>query len=185
MRSDDAQNRAISQHSSGFPPIVAADAQLLILGSLPGQKSLQATEYYAHPQNAFWRIMDDVFGIRGDYESRCAQLARQGVAVWDVLSRSVRPGSMDADIDMASAAANDFAGFLAEHKTIRTICFNGRKAEQMFGKLVAPTLARFELVCICLPSTSPAYAAMHYEQKLSIWRGILSQQQRLQSGGPK
>lgn len=159
--------------SDGFPPIAASDARILILGSLPGRRSLEATQYYAHPQNAFWRIMADVFEITGPYNERCAQLMSRKIAVWDVLASSVRPGSMDADIELTSAQANEFDIFFAAHSEITTVCFNGRKAQQLYERLVVPTLTTGEREYIGMPSTSPAFAAMPYGQKLATWRGIL------------
>ena len=94
--------------STGFPPIVDPDATVLILGSLPSRKSLEASEYYAHPQNAFWRIMGEFFGAGPDvpYAKRTVLLKRNNIAVWDVLASSDRPGSMDSDIDIATARPN-------------------------------------------------------------------------------
>jgi hypoxanthine-DNA glycosylase len=162
-----------SDWSAGFPPIAGSDAKILILGSLPGQRSLELAQYYAHRQNAFWRIMAELFGVEGDYADRCRQLMAHRIAVWDVLASSVRPGSMDADIQLESARANDFAGFLSNHGQIRRICFNGRKAEQMFRKLVAPALAGNLPDLISLPSTSPAYAALSFDNKLEVWSSML------------
>ena len=84
--------------STGFEPIARSDACVLILGSLPGQKSLAASQYYAHSRNVFWRIMADVYGARGDYQQRCLKLLDSRIAVWDVLRQSERPGSLDANI---------------------------------------------------------------------------------------
>ncbi|MCH8159542.1 MAG: DNA-deoxyinosine glycosylase, partial [Proteobacteria bacterium] len=81
--------------SEGFPAIARPDATLLILGSLPGQRSIDAGQYYAHPQNAFWKIMSSLYGIDGSYQQRCAQLIERRIALWDVLASSVRPGSLD------------------------------------------------------------------------------------------
>jgi len=159
--------------SLGFPPIAGEATRILILGSLPGQQSLQAAQYYAHPQNAFWRIMADVLDVTGSYDERCAGLRSAGIAVWDVLESSVRPGSLDADIDLASARTNDFVAFFAAHPAVTTVCFNGRKAEQLFARMVMPQLAGGDRRYVGLPSTSPAFAAMRYAQKLEIWRGIL------------
>lgn len=158
--------------SEGFPAIARSDARLLILGSLPGQRSIAAQQYYAHPQNAFWQIMDDVFGIRGDYDARCDALMRRRIALWDVLRSSERPGSMDADIVMQSARANDFESFLREHTGIDRILCNGQKAAQLFRRLVLRTLSTQPTVHV-LPSTSPAYAAIRYEVKLRRWRSAL------------
>jgi double-stranded uracil-DNA glycosylase len=159
--------------SRGFPPIARDDARVLVLGSLPGGASLQAREYYAHPRNAFWKIMQEIAGAAGSYAARCRCLEESRIAVWDVLSHSMRPGSLDADIDMRSAVPNDFAGFFAGHRGIRLVCFNGRKAQQMFGRFVLPALEAVELQLALLPSTSPAHASLALAEKLEVWRGII------------
>ena len=161
------------ESSAGFPPIAGADANILILGSLPGQKSLLAGQYYAHRQNAFWRIMAEVFGVEGDYSERCRQLITFRIAVWDVLASSVRAGSMDVDIQIDTAQANDFAGFLSKHSQIERIAFNGQKAEQLFRKLVVPEYKGILPKLFSLPSTSPAYAALSFDKKLKIWNNML------------
>ena len=144
-----------------------------MLGTLPSQASIKAVEYYAHPQNAFWKIMAEIAGSSGDYDARRTALVERGVAVWDVLASSIRPGSMDADIDLASARPNDFASFYSTYPEIRLVCFNGQKAEQLYRRLVEPATGRNVPRMVRLPSTSPAYAAMSFEQKLSAWRGII------------
>ena len=154
--------------SEGFPPVARPDARVLVLGSLPGQKSLTAVEYYAHPQNAFWPIMKEIFGITGDYAERCTRLSEHKLALWDVLSTSVRPGSLDANIRQETATANDFVGFLHEHPRIERITFNGKKAGQLFRQMV-PAEHCQHLHLIGLPSTSPAYAAMPFAGKLAAW----------------
>ena len=157
----------------GFPPIARVDARVLILGSLPGEASLQAREYYAHPRNGFWKIMHVIAGATGDYASRCRSLQQRGIAVWDVLSSSVRRGSLDADIDLKSAEPNDFKPFLAGHPNIRLVCFNGRKAQQMFERWVRFSVSECNLEFALLPSTSPAHASLTLAEKLDIWRGII------------
>ena len=164
---------AESDQSSGFPPIAGPGARVLVLGTLPSQASLAAQQYYAHPQNAFWRIMAEIAGASGDYDARRSALIDSGIAVWDVLASSVRPGSMDADIDMASAIPNDFDDFFAKHAELHLLCFNGQKAEQLFARFVEPLTSRNDLRMERLPSTSPAYAAMPFEQKLRTWRSII------------
>ena len=162
-----------SKASAGFPPIAREDARVLVLGSLPSEASLQAGEYYAHPQNAFWKIMSQLTGASGDYADRCQSLIESGVAVWDVLASSVRPGSMDADIRLSSAVPNDFETFFSRHEQLRLVCFNGRKAEQMFHRFVLPSISTEGIAFEPLPSTSPAYASMSLAQKLATWRGII------------
>ena len=161
------------KQSEGFPPVARADARVLVLGSLPGARSIAEQQYYAHPQNAFWPIMRELFGIDGSYASRCNQLMENRVALWDVLQSSVRPGSMDADIQLGSAVANDFRGFLGEHAGIRLIAFNGKKAQQLFGRFVGADDLAGDIVRLGLPSTSPAYASMPFSGKLAAWRTVL------------
>ncbi len=159
--------------SVGFAPIASPDARILILGSLPSRRSLEVSEYYAHPRNAFWRIMGELLGAAGDYPERCRTLTNHGIAVWDVLHSSVRPGSLDADIRLETAMPNDFAGFFAAHPKVRAVCFNGRKAEELYRRLVLPELDEPGHELGSLPSTSPAHAAMSFDKKLGIWRSML------------
>lgn len=159
--------------STGFAPIADCDARILILGSLPGQRSLEAQQYYAHERNAFWQIMAALYGVQGDYAQRCQGLLSAGVAVWDVLRHSVRPGSLDADIHMKSARANDFRQFFARHPRVQLVGFNGRKAEMLFKKLALAKLDAVPGEFVSLPSTSPAYASLSFDKKLAIWRSML------------
>ncbi len=160
--------------STGFAPIVGADPTVLILGSLPGVRSIEAGEYYAHARNAFWPIMRKLYGVEGGYAERCAQLTRHGVAVWDVLRSSVRPGSLDADIQQETAQPNDFAEFFSTHSSVARIGFNGRKAEDLYRRLVLPKLNAPSHELVSLPSTSPAHAAMSFDKKLEVWRSMLA-----------
>jgi double-stranded uracil-DNA glycosylase len=156
-----------------FPPIANARARVLILGSMPGEASLAAGRYYAHPRNLFWPIMGALFdaGPDHDYEVRVARLQSARVAVWDVLASCVRPGSLDAAIDRSSAQPNDFPSFLAAHPGIGRVFFNGGMAEQSFRRLVLPHLPSVPPLHR-LPSTSPAHAARSFEQKLAEWRVV-------------
>ena len=146
---------------------------MLVLGSLPSAASLRAREYYAHPRNAFWKIMQVIVGATGDYAARCRALEERGIAVWDVLQSSVRPGSLDVDIDVASAVPNDFAGFFASHQRVRLVCFNGRKAQDLFRRFVQPELPREPPRSASLPSTSPAHASLTFAGKLDAWRDVI------------
>jgi len=159
--------------SEGFLPIARADARVLVLGSLPGRQSLAERRYYAHPRNAFWPIVREVFGIGGDYAQCCEALRNCRVALWDVLRTSVRAGSLDAAIEIETATANDFAGFFREHSDIELIAFNGKKAQQLFKRLVAKPLWS-EIAVASLPSTSPAYAAMPFSVKQARWQAALT-----------
>ncbi|MDJ0749737.1 MAG: DNA-deoxyinosine glycosylase [Woeseiaceae bacterium] len=166
--------------SEGFPPVARDDARILILGSLPGARSIAEQQYYAHPQNAFWRIMAELFGIEGDYAARCRQLCEHGIALWDVLQSSVRRGSMDAAIRLNSAQPNDFETFFAEHPTIGTIGFNGGKSRQLFARFVGQ--GPRDALLVQLPSTSPAYASMPFSVKLERWREALNTTTRMRRG---
>lgn len=160
--------------AQGFPPIAAASAHTLVLGSMPGIASLQAKQYYAHPRNLFWPFMQQLLGISTDlpYIQRCTRLQANGIALWDVLGKCQRQGSLDTAIDTGSMEANDFAGFLQAHTAITRICFNGTKAEAVWHKLVVPALdpAAATIKTIRLPSTSPANASISTESKLQQWR---------------
>ena len=160
--------------SRGFPPIADAAARLLVLGSLPGQASLAAREYYAQPHNAFWRIMGALFdaGPERPYEERAARLLRNGIALWDVCRSARRAGSLDASIELASVVSNDFAGFLDLHPHLAAICCNGATAHRLYLRKVRPGLPprQQSLPLHVLPSTSPAHAALRFEQKLDRWR---------------
>lgn len=156
---------------SGFPPVAAADARVLILGSMPGVASLHAGEYYAHPRNPFWRIMAEVTGVpaHAAYAQRIAGLCDAGIALWDVIAECRRAGSLDTAIARDSVRANDFAGFLDAHVGIRLVLFNGGAAEAYFRRLVMPGLRNLPLRYARLPSTSPAHAARGWQEKRDLW----------------
>ncbi len=159
-----------------FAPVAKADATVLILGSLPGRKSLEHRQYYAHPQNAFWKIITALFGDTSSlpYTRRLKILTANQIALWDVLAAAERPGSLDSSIVPHSAVPNDFAAFFRAHPRIRRVYFNGQKAEGLFRRHVLPALG-LEFAGIhfeCLPSTSPAHAGMTFAKKLDRWTRI-------------
>ena len=161
--------------STGFKPVIGGSARILILGSLPSQQSLAQNEYYANPRNAFWRIICEIASIESDdtYEARCSQLISQGIGLWDVLQSSVRPGSLDSAIDLASAKENDFPGLLTRQKELKCIAFNGMKSRQLFDRLVLKSFSLSNGVeLVNLPSSSPAHAAMSIERKIELWSVI-------------
>lgn len=156
--------------SEGFPPISRGDAQILILGSLPSERSIAEQQYYAHARNAFWPIMRELFGVHGSYENRLVQLTEHRIALWDVLKSSIRRGSLDSAIEAKTARANDFDAFFDQHAGIELIAFNGKKAERLYRQFVDPYLSGRRFDRVGLPSTSPAYAAMSFSGKLALWR---------------
>lgn len=159
---------------TGFPPLLGTAPRVLILGSMPSVASLEKQQYYGKSQNAFWRIMGELFaaGPELDYAVRTQRLTDAGIAVWDVLASCVRPGSLDSAIDMQTVEVNPLAGMLERETTITHVFLNGRKAEEVFVNRVVPDLMRKDVLFECLPSTSPANAAMNFATKLERWRVV-------------
>jgi hypoxanthine-DNA glycosylase len=170
-------NQGRAPFARGFPPIASPDAEVLILGSLPGRRSIEMQQYYAQPQNAFWRIMGALFGAGPEleYGARAHKLRASGIAVWDVLAAGERRGSLDAAIVTSTIVVNDFPRFFKRHGAIGKICFNGRKSAELYRRWVLPTLpqAIAALETRHLPSTSPAHAGRSYDEKLALWREAL------------
>ena len=162
--------------SSGFDAVAGPDARVLILGSLPGPASLERREYYAQPRNAFWRIMSELVGAEPTlpYPERLQILINARIALWDVCARAARAGGLDAAIQLESVEANDIPGFLGSHRAIRLICFNGAKAAELFRRCVEPEFrpGACAIPRLILPSTSPAHAAMRFEEKLRRWGSV-------------
>ena len=161
-----------------FPPIADNQAHTVILGSMPSVKSLAQQQYYAHPRNAFWPIMCAILNmdISWDYNKRCQHLINNHIAIWDSIQACQRQGSLDQQIKTDSIIANDFKQFFAEHPHINALFFNGAKAEQVFKSYVLPALDKkqSQISRYRLPSTSPAHAAMTFEQKYHIWNQALA-----------
>jgi hypoxanthine-DNA glycosylase len=153
----------------GFPPIIDPSVRVLILGSFPSVASLAAAQYYAHPQNQFWRILGNVLGeplAELDYARRLPLVLRHGVGIWDVLGACDRPGSLDSAI--RNARANDFAALRARAPHLTHALFNGQTAGRF-----APVFVAAGFAVAVLPSTSPAHATRSYAQKLRQWRNAL------------
>ena len=168
----------------GLPPIAGKDARVLILGSFPSEASLRERQYYGHPRNQFWVVMERLFGIaRGEpYLRRCRELVGRRVAVWDVIGRCRRRGSLDSAI--RAPEANDFAGFYRQYPQIVAVFFNGAAAEKHYRALVGTDIApagettpadRATLTALRLPSTSPANASITLAAKTAQWQTIRAQ----------
>lgn len=145
---------------------------------MPSTASLRAGQYYAHPRNAFWPILAELLGMPRDvsYRERLACLNAAGIALWDVLQSCTRPGSLDAAIEETSIVPNDFGDFFARHGRIVRVFFNGSKAEQAYRRYVQPgldALREQRLTYRRLPSTSPAHAALRFDEKLRAWSSVL------------
>ena len=161
---------------AGFAPVADSRARLLILGSMPGVRSLAAGQYYAGPRNRFWPLMGEFLGFDPamPYGRRLDELTGAGIALWDVLQSCEREGSLDASIVESTEVPNDFAAFLEKHSHIRAIAFNGQKAAKSFEKRVAlSTPLRDRLDLLKLPSTSAANARYSHTVLAEEWGALL------------
>ncbi|MBL8508494.1 DNA-deoxyinosine glycosylase [Chitinimonas sp. JJ19] len=161
----------MSERKRCLPPVVDHHTRLLILGSLPGEASLKASRYYAHPQNQFWRLMGAVLDAplaTMPYDQRLATLLQHGVGLWDVIAEAERAGSLDAAI--RKHAQNDLTHLLASLPAVTQIAFNGGTAARLGQKQLAQQ--GISLPCLALPSSSPAYT-MAYDLKLAQWQQLV------------
>ena len=153
----------------GLPPIVSANTRLLILGSFPGVASLRAQQYYGHPQNQFWKILQALWPSQpmaageGSYVKRCQWLLDRGLGLWDVYASCERAGSLDSAI--RNAQVNDFASLTTRCPQLQMIAHNGGESFKHFGATAA-----LGLPVVKLPSTSPANASWSFARKLAAWR---------------
>ncbi|MDD1712996.1 MAG: DNA-deoxyinosine glycosylase [Methanoregulaceae archaeon] len=156
----------------GLPAETGSDPVILILGSYPGPRSLAAREYYAHPHNQFWRIMEALFQIDHllPYPERVARLSGHRIALWDVIRSCRRKGASDSAI--RDVIQNDIRQFLESHPQIRFIGANGNTAGRYLvsGMQEGPMFAWVRVVI--LPSTSPANTRYTFEEKLERWEII-------------
>ena len=150
-----------------FPPVVRADTHLVLLGSLPGALSLAKSQYYAHPQNQFWRLVGAVIGRELGplgYKDRLQALLEARIGLWDTVAAATRPGSLDADIRLH--AASDLAALAETLPRLRAVGFNGATSARI-GRRQLAGVEGIEL--IDLPSSSPAYAMLPFDRKLETW----------------
>lgn len=154
---------------SSFPPIIDSQSEILILGSIPGVKSLEKQQYYAHPQNKFWTIIFHLFheNFTEDYAQRLNIIEKHHIAVWDVIDSCERKGSLDSEIK--NEEANRISELLDEHPNIRAIFCNGGKSYKNLQKLLGKN---YRLPIFQLPSTSPLHT-VSFEKKLEEWKRIL------------
>lgn len=158
----------------GLPPLLAPHTRVLVLGSFPGAASLAARQYYAHPQNQFWKILQAIwpssqYGVCGDsYESRSKWMLSHGLGVWDVYAACEREGSLDASI--RHPQVNDLASLRRRCPQLQAIAHNGGESYKL-----ARCTADLGLPVYKLPSTSPANASWSFERKLAAWREVFEQ----------
>ena len=153
----------------GLPPVARDDARLFILGSLPGDASLAAKRYYAHPRNLFWKLVGEVAGEdlhSLDYDRRLERLASNRIGLWDVVARAARRGSLDQAI--RDAGHNPLADYLARFPQLEAVAFNGATASAI-GRRLLGGLRGIEL--IDLPSSSPANTRP-FDEKAAAWASL-------------
>lgn len=154
-----------------FDPVVDQRTRIIILGSMPGEASLKANQYYAHPQNQFWKLLGDVLGFdhKIPYAQRISKILENGIGMWESLEECERIGSLDSAIK--NACPNDIPILLSIFPGIRTICFNGQRASAEYHR----NFPQFEGIrYITLPSSSAAHA-IPYREKLEAWKKMMHQ----------
>lgn len=154
---------------SSFPPFIYHQSKILILGSIPGVKSLEKQQYYAHPQNKFWKIIFELFQeeFTEDYAKRITVLKKNHIAIWDVIDSCERKGSLDSEIK--NEEANQIPELLEQYPNIKAIFCNGGKSYKNLQKLLGKN---FRIPIYLLPSTSPLHT-ISFERKFEDWKMIL------------
>lgn len=155
---------------TSFAPIADADTSILVLGSLPGDRSLAMAEYYGHPANRLWKVLAGITGndVPLNYDEKKALLAKTNIGLWDVAHTATRKGSLDTAI--LNEVPNQLDQFIEQHTALKVVAFNGAKSEAMFNRYFK---RREEITYISLPSTSPANAKMRLPDLCAVWEQIL------------
>ncbi|MDP3564029.1 MAG: DNA-deoxyinosine glycosylase [Methanoregula sp.] len=161
---------------AGFPAVAGDTPRILILGSFPSVLSLRHTEYYGNPQNHFWKIMDQLFGINHlrPYRERIACLTGHRIALWDVVRTCTRAGSADEQI--REPVFNDISGFLTAHPTVQLIVLNGSTAGRYYRRMHLPHAIEHHI----LPSTSPANTRYTLAEKINAWQIVRANCEKLE-----
>jgi hypoxanthine-DNA glycosylase len=155
---------------SSFDPISDSNSKILILGTMPGDKSIELNEYYAHSGNRFWKIIAEITenDIPRNYDDKKKLLLKSQIAIWDVVYKAERKGSLD--IEIKKEVPNNLNKFIKEHKKLKIIVFNGKKSETLFNKYFK---RETDIKYISLPSTSPANTRLSYDKLCKIWSEII------------
>ncbi|SKB92073.1 G/U mismatch-specific uracil-DNA glycosylase [Soonwooa buanensis] len=158
----------MSNRISSFPPVINKDSEILILGSIPGVKSLEMQEYYAHPQNKFWTIIFELFNedFTKDYQQKLQILKKNKIALWDVIDSCERKGSLDSEIK--NETGNDILKLLKDYPNLKIIFCNGQKS---YKNLIKTFGKNIEIPIVALPSTSPLHT-ISFDKKLKVWQQI-------------
>ena len=148
-----------------FKPVVYKDTEILILGSFPSIKSFEKNFYYAHPSNKFWKILEAVTSYPVNNRDQKLWLLKEcKLGLWDMVEKCSRDNSLDSSLE--NEDVNDIAGFLETHPSIKKLAFTGKKAEALFKT----HFAHLEIATVYLPSPSSAYASMHFEEKVVVYK---------------
>lgn len=155
---------------TSFPPVSNAETEILILGTFPGDRSLQLGEYFAHPRNRFWKIIAAITNnpLPKNYSKKLELLHSNRIGLWNMLHKAEREGSLDAAIQ--NEVPNELPAFITKHKKLRVIAFDGQKPEAFHDKYFT---RRDNLTYISLPSCSPANARFNLEALCEKWAGII------------
>lgn len=155
-----------------FLPSIDNESKILILGSMPGVKSLEMQQYYAHPQNRFWKVMGLICKYKDlhnlEYRKKLQTLLKNNIALWDVIKSCERIGSLDSNIE--KEIPNKISALLKKYQNIKVICLNGNKSYSAFKKHFPSLLEKYE--CLKMPSTSPANAKFRLENLYEEWKKI-------------
>ena len=155
-----------SKLSHSFSPLIYKDAEILILGSLPGKKSIELKEYYGHPCNRMWKILSTITdsSLPTDYDSKKTFLQKNKIGLWDVASSAERKGSLDSNIK--KEIPNDVDSLLQDFPSIKVIGFNGKKSKSMYSKFF---ILNESIKYVSLPSSSPANMAVSFNDICNRW----------------
>jgi len=151
-----------------FEPVINKDTLQMIIGTMPGEASLKAKQYYAYKHNKFWQIMSDIFKNKEaltDYQDKLNTLLNNKTGLWDALAYCRRKGSLDKNI--INEKPNDFKNLLKNYPKVKKLIFNGQQAHKYFLKYFGQIES---IEYIILPSTSPANASKTYKQKAAVWK---------------
>lgn len=157
---------------TSFDPISNSDTTILILGTMPGDKSLELGQYYGHSRNKFWKIVSAITDneLPLTYSDKKLLLLKTKIGIWDVAHKANRKGSLDSAIE--DEEPNDIESFIAKHKNLKTIGFNGTKSEELFDKYFS---RKAWIKYLSLPSTSPANTGINFESICKVWGQILTE----------
>ena len=176
---NDIQNKIIKssdkQICKSFKPSINSESEILVLGSMPGIKSLEEQQYYAHPQNRFWKLMGLFCNVENlqemNYQNKLQVLLNNTIALWDVIQSCERNGSLDTNIQ--NEIPNNISELLNRFPNTKVICLNGNKAYTALKKHFPEILRDYR--CYKMPSTSPANARYKLEDLYKEWQQAIFQ----------